>query len=208
MPNADQLRIHVRWRPGWSPGRRSYAWLLPLADQAGLRQLVNQYQYMLLDLPGFDLVPLEWMHILVQEAGFTDHIAEDQVDSLVGAAQRHLASVAPLNLAFQRAVVLPESLALPGEPQSSVQELRSTLRAATAEVLAEPEIPDKPEATDEHVSIAYSTTEGPAIVAVATLASISVEPTTASISAVELVELNRDHSNSEWRTVARIPLSG
>jgi hypothetical protein len=206
MPHADQVRNHARWRPGWHAGRTSYAWLLPLADQPGLRNLANEYQYALRDLPGFDLVPLEWMHILVQEVGFTDEIDQAKVEPLVAAARTRLAEAAPLTLAFHRAVVLPESLSLPAEPQSTVIELRTAVREATAEILGD--VPPEPEDVDRHVSIAHSTTEGPAIFAIATLSATAVEPTTAKVPALSLVKLNRDHSSSEWETIAEIALGG
>ncbi len=208
MPHAEQVRSHARWRPGWHSGRTSYAWLLPLADQPGLRQLVNEYQYALLDLPGFDLMPLEWMHIVVQEIGFTDEVDEDRLDPLLEAARPRLASMAPLALAFHRAVVLPESLALPAEPQSTLRELRSTMRRASADVLGEDGLPEEPEDTDQHVNMAYSTTEGPAVFAVATLGATEVEPTTSKVGSVSLVRLSRDHSSNEWETIAQVPLGG
>lgn len=206
MPHADQVRNHARWRSGWRAGRTGYAWLLPLADQPGLRKLVNDYQYALRDLPGFDLVPLEWMHILVQEIGFTDEIDESRLEPLVAAARTRLTSVLPLTLAFHHAVVLPESLSLPAEPQSTVLELRAAVREATAEALDEATVPAEPEDIDKHVSLAHSTTDGPAIFAVATLGATVVEPTTAKVSALSLVKLNRDHSCPEWETVAEVPL--
>ncbi|MGI8310630.1 2'-5' RNA ligase family protein [Saccharopolyspora hattusasensis] len=206
MPHADQVRNHARWRSGWHAGRTGYAWLLPLADQPGLRKLVNGYQYALRDLPGFDLVPLEWMHILVQEIGFTDEIDESRIEPLVAAARTRLASALPLTLAFHHAVVLPESLSLPAEPQSTVLELRAAVREVTAEALGGATLPAEPEDLDKHVSLAHSTTEGPAIFAVATLGATVVDPTTAKVSALSLVKLNRDHSCSEWETVAEVPL--
>ncbi|QIZ36325.1 2'-5' RNA ligase family protein [Saccharopolyspora sp. ASAGF58] len=206
MPHADQVRNHARWRSGWHAGRTGYAWLLPLADQPGLRKLVNGYQYALRDLPGFDLVPLEWMHILVQEIGFTDEIDESRIEPLVAGARTRLASALPLTLAFHHAVVLPESLSLPAEPQSTVLELRAAVREVTAEALGGATLPAEPEDVDKHVSLAHSTTEGPAIFAVATLGATVVEPTTAKVSALSLVKLNRDHSCSEWETVAEVPL--
>ncbi|MEV0703049.1 2'-5' RNA ligase family protein [Saccharopolyspora sp. NPDC050389] len=206
MPHADQVRNHARWRPGWHAGRTGYAWLLPLADQPGLRKLVNDYQYALRDLPGFDLVPLEWMHILVQEVGFTDKIDEDRIEALLTAARPRLASVLPLTLAFHHAVVLPESLSLPAEPQSTVLELRAAVREATAEALGESALPAEPEDVDKHVSLAHSTTDGPAIFAIATLSATAVEPITAKVPALSLVKLNRDHSCSEWETIAEVPL--
>ena len=205
MPHAEQVRSHARWRPGWHSGRTSYAWLLPLGDQPGLRQLVNEYQYALLDLPGFDLMPLEWMHILLQEVGFTDEFDDSRLDPLVETARQRLASTAPLALAFNRAVVLPESLALPAEPQSTLRELRSTLRQSSAEVLGESALPAEPEETDQHVNLAYSTAEGPAVFAVATLGATVVEPTTSKLNSVSLVRLSRDASSNEWETVAEVP---
>ncbi|WP_190817946.1 2'-5' RNA ligase family protein [Saccharopolyspora pogona] len=206
MPHADQVRNHARWRSGWRAGRTGYAWLLPLADQPGLRKLVNDYQYALRDLPGFDLVPLEWMNILVQEIGFTDEIDESRIEPLVAAARTRLASALPLTLAFHHAVVLPESLSLPAEPQSTVLDLRASVREVTAEALGGATLPAEPEDIDKHVSLAHSTTEGPAIFAVATLGATVVEPTTAKVSALSLVKLNRDHSCSEWETVAEVLL--
>ena len=206
LPHADQVRNHARWRPGWHSGRTSYAWLLPFADQPGLRHLVNQYQYAMRDLPGFDLVPLEWMHILVQEIGFTDEVPQERLDGLVDTARRRLTGFAPLSLAFHRAVVLPESLSLPAEPQTTLLELRAALREATAEVVGAEQLPGEPEEVDRHISLAYSTTDGPAIFAVATLSGTDVDPTTAKAGAVSLVRLNRDHSCSEWETVAEVPL--
>ncbi|GAA0531486.1 hypothetical protein GCM10011581_15770 [Saccharopolyspora subtropica] len=206
MPHADQVRNHARWRPGWHAGRTGYAWLLPLSDQPGLRKLVNDYQYALRDLPGFDLVPLEWMHILVQEIGFTDEVDEDQLKPLLAAARTRLSTVLPLTLAFHHAVVLPESLSLPAEPRSTVLELRAAVREATAEVLGEAALPPEPEDIDKHVSLAHSITDGPAIFAIATLSATPVEPVTAKIPALSLVKLTRDHSSSEWETIAEVPL--
>lgn len=208
MPHADQVRNHARWRSGWRSGRRSYAWLLPLGADTGLRQLVNQYQYALVDLPGFDLMPLEWMHIVVQEIGFTDTTSEAQVEQVLDATRARLADLPPLSLAFHRAVVLPESLALPAEPQSTLHELRSTVRETIGEALGASEVPDEPEDIDQHVSLAYSTTDGPAVFAVATLGATPVDPITAKVPALSLVKLNRDHSCSEWETVAEVPIGG
>ncbi|MDR7301023.1 2'-5' RNA ligase family protein [Haloactinomyces albus] len=208
MPHADQVRNHARWRPGWAPGRTSYAWLLPLGDQPGLRELANQYQYALRDLPGFDPVPLEWMHILLQDVGFTDEVPAGSTEALLDAARTRLASVAPPALTFHDGVVLPESLALPAEPQSALSELRSALRAASAEVITESALPGEPEETDQHVSLAHPTADGPAAFAAATLAATIVEPATVRVPSVSLVTLTRDHASSEWETLDRVSFGG
>ncbi|MHA6798782.1 2'-5' RNA ligase family protein [Bounagaea algeriensis] len=208
MPHADQVRNYARWRPGWYAGRTSYAWLLPLGGQPGLRDLVNQYQYALRDLPGFDPVPLEWMHILVQEIGFSDEVDRSKLDSLVPAVRERITGTAPLSLVFQRAVVLPESLALPAEPQSTVRELRDSVRSGVADVFGGEHLPGEPEEIDQHISLAHSSQDGPAIFAVATLGATSVDPASVRVPSLSLVELNRDHSCSEWETIAELPFDG
>lgn len=208
MPHADQVRNYARWRPGWYAGRTSYAWLLSLASQPGLRDLVNEYQYALRDLPGFDPVPLEWMHILVQEVGFADEVDRSQLDPLVSAVRERIAGIAPLALVFQRAVVLPESLALPAEPQSAVRELRGAVREGVGDIFGAASVPEEPEDIDQHVSLAHSSQDGPAIFAVATLSATTVEPTSVRVPTLSLVELNRDHSCSEWETISELPFEG
>ncbi|GAB3298970.1 2'-5' RNA ligase family protein [Parasphingorhabdus pacifica] len=208
IPHADQVRNHTRWRTGWYSGRRSYAWLLTLGAENGLRQLANQYQYALVDLPGFDLMPLEWMHIVVQEVGFADELSDEQVERTVATTRERLAEIPAPSLAFHRAIVLPESLALPAEPQSTLLELRASVREAIGQALGGAEVPAEPEDVDQHVSLAHSTTEGPAVFAVATLGATIVDPVTVKVPEMSLVRLNRDHSCSEWETVARVPFGG
>ena len=205
--HADQVRNHARWRAGWHSGRRSYAWLLTLGAESGLRQLANQYQYALVDLPGFDLMPLEWMHIVVQEVGFADEISDEQLERTLATTRSRMAEVPPPSLAFHHAVVLPESLALPAEPQSTLLDLRSTVREATGEALGSA-VPSEPEDIDQHVSLAHSTTEGPAVFAVATLGATPVDPVTIKVPELSLVKLNRDHSCPEWEAVAQVPFGG
>lgn len=206
MPHADQVRISSRWLPGWEPGRRGLAWLIPLSDQQGLRQLANGYQYALVDLPGFDLVPLEWMHMLVQDVGFEDVVGSDRVEPLAAAARERLSALSPLALSFHQGVVLPESLALPAEPQSALDELRAALRQASADVVGE--LPDEPDETDRHPALAYSSAEGTGVFAAATLGAAMVEPATAKVDSVHLVRLSRDHSCTEWETLTEVPLGG
>lgn len=204
MPHADQVRSRARWRSGHT----SVAWLLPLSDHTGLRHLVNQYQYALRELPGFDLVPLEWMHILLQEVGFTDDVPQERVDALLDSVRKRLAHAQPVTLAFHRAVVLPESLVLPAEPYSSLLDLRNMIREASAEAMAGVELFTEPEEADKHVTLAYSSSVGPAVFAVAALENTAVEPTTARIPSVSLVELRHDHFCGEWQQIGEATFGG
>lgn len=173
-----------------------------------MRRLVNQYQYALVDLPGFDLMPLEWMHILVQEVGFTDDVPDEQLEQVLDATRSRLAEIPPPALVFQHALVLPESLALPAEPQSTLVDLRSAVRDETGKALGDSGVPAPPEELHQHVSLAYSTTDGPAVFAIATLGATVVDAVTVRVPELALVKLSRDHSAPEWETVERVPFGG
>ncbi|NYH79704.1 hypothetical protein FHR84_003042 [Actinopolyspora biskrensis] len=206
MPHADQVRKHAPWNRGLRSGS-SLAWLLPLGDRPELRKLANQYQYSLRDLPGFDPVPLEWMHILLQEVEDNEQAPAGRAEELLRAARERLSSFAPLSLSFHGGLVLSESLALPAEPQATLTDLRGRLREVTAEVLGS-EPPETPDEIDQHVSLAYATADGPAVFAKATLDATVADPVTLSVPAISLVELNREQACSEWNRIGEVELSG
>ncbi|PRW64703.1 2'-5' RNA ligase family protein [Actinopolyspora mortivallis] len=207
MAHADQVRKHVPRGNGTRPEESTLAWLLPLGNSPELRGLANQYQYSLRDLPGFDPVPLEWMHILLQESGGYEQAPQGRVEALLEAARQRLSSFAPLSLSFHGGVVLSESLALPAEPQATLTDLRGRLREATAEVLGT-QPPEEPEEIDRHVSLAYATADGPAVFAKATLEATQVEPVTLTVPGIALVRLYRDHSGTEWSVLGEVELAG
>jgi t-SNARE complex subunit (syntaxin) len=82
------------------------------------------------------------------------------------------------------------------------------MRQASADVLGEQHLPGEPDDTDQHVNMAFSTAEGPAVFAVATLGATEVSPTTSKLDSVSLVRLSRDHSSNEWETIAQVPFGG
>lgn len=177
-----------------------------MSHQEPLTQLVNQYQYGLFDLPGFDPVPLEWLHLLLSEVGFSDEIDEEQINDLITEARAQLDQLAPVELSVGQAVVYPESIVLPAEPAAALTELRMTLRNTAARVL--PQQPEELPEADRHLHIAYSTAEGPAAFARARLAATPITPVSIVVDRVHLVRLNRDHASNEWEVLTELPLNG
>jgi hypothetical protein len=82
----NELRDHWQ-RPAWPDGASAYYWMLDLSAQTQLRSLVETCQHELADLDGFDMVPLNLLHLTVLRAGSIDTIGHDQLDSLVSAAE-------------------------------------------------------------------------------------------------------------------------
>src|SRR5215472_9590396 len=143
------MRNHWWWRPGWRVGRRVYTFHLTFRDAdatvaggADLRRLAAEHQARLVGAgagvpPGLDAVPLEWLHLTMQNVGFADEVGEERLREVAARATAACASVAPFDLRFAEASVFPEAvMVLPGPP-APVADLREALRGAIGAVLGE-----------------------------------------------------------------------
>src|SRR6202035_5627646 len=74
--DAERMRDHWWWRPGWRPGRRMYAWHFTFDGETALHELVDVYQQRLAGLPGLDPIPRQWLHLTTQGIGFTDEVPD------------------------------------------------------------------------------------------------------------------------------------
>src|SRR5262245_33980474 len=84
---VDTVRDHWWWRPGWRLGRRAYTFHITFEDgtvEGGpdLHRLTAAYQASLAGMPGLDLVPLQWLHLTMQNVGFTDEVGESDVQAV------------------------------------------------------------------------------------------------------------------------------
>src|SRR5215472_3175916 len=90
----DLMRDHWWWRPGWRLGRRAYTFHITFEDpdavEGGddLRRMATEYQGILATLPGLDLVPLHWLHLTMQNVGFTDEVPEASADAVLAAGRK------------------------------------------------------------------------------------------------------------------------
>lgn len=159
--HATQLRNHWYWRPGWNANRRFYTWHLTFEGQHELHDLVTTYQQALRDVPGLDLVPLEWLHLTMQGVGFTDEIHPDQARAIGDAASRHLAELPPAELTFHRPVIRPEALAFAPAPFEAVVAIREAIRDAIANVWGPTAVPETGESFEPHLSFAYINMDSP-----------------------------------------------
>lgn len=200
-----ELMNHWWWRPGWREGRRFYTWHLTFQDAPEVHRLAADYRRALAPVPGLTLVPDQWLHLTMQGLGFVGEVKERDVDAIVALAAVHLTDVQPFELLLTRPTITPE--AIRWDPDSTgPAAVRDAIRAAIGQVW--PQVPEPAKDFGAHLTIAYSSADGPDTAVRAALDAVNVPPATARITAAELIVLNRDHRMYEWTTRARVPLGG
>lgn len=206
MAELEPMRDHWWWRPGWRVGRSFYTWHVTFADQITAAQLVTDYASVLDQLPQLDRVPLEWLHLTMQGIGFTDEVALADVDRIVDAARKHCAELEPFTVTIGPAHVDPESIQMPVRPVEPLAVVRDTIRAAIGEVWSIERVPEAAGGYRPHVSLGYSNSAAPAEPIVDTLVRHGERTAEVNVSAVSLIDLDRDRKAYEWIEVATVPL--
>lgn len=128
------MRNHWWWRPGWAVGRSFYTWHITFAEQAELRELAEAYTPVLAELPMLDHIPVQWLHLTMQGVGFTDEVAQADVDAIVEAARRRLAELEPFTVTVGPPHVDPETIQMSVQPVEPLRNVRASIRAAIGEV--------------------------------------------------------------------------
>jgi len=199
----EQMRDHWWWRPGWHEGRRYYTWHITWG-QADVHRYVDEYQRALADVPGLDLVPPQWLHLTTQGIGFTDEITDGTIEQIEAAVRPRLAAIHAPGVLLEAPVVDPEAVLVPVQPADSIRQIRREIRAAIGDVL--PVVPEDDDGFQPHISLAYSSSNGPAAPVTAALASARVAPARALVTHISLIRIHRDHRMYEWSPVAEVPL--
>ncbi|HEY0687610.1 MAG TPA: 2'-5' RNA ligase family protein [Kribbella sp.] len=204
MTDVTDLTEHWYWRPGWRVGRSFYTWHITFAKAPAVAALADQYADALADLPEYDPIPLEWLHLTMQGIGFTDEIDRGTADRVVEAVRTRLATVPPVDVTIGPAAIDSEALKLPVLPVEPLTTIRNEIRAAIAEVCGE--VSESPEYSP-HVSLGYTNSSGPAQRALEALARYEPHTARVTVDAVALIDLNRDHKMYQWTTVAEAKLA-
>jgi 2'-5' RNA ligase len=204
--NAETVRDHWWWRPGWGPGRAFYTWHITFDGADQLHAVAARYRAALTDLPGVTLVPDRWLHLTMQGVGFTDEVTDDDLAAIIEKAGTRLATVEPVTVQLGPAVVGDEAVALPAQPDSDVRAIRAAVRAGIADVWGADRVPEEADRYRPHASVAYLGEEGRAAPYVDAVAHVRDGSARTPIRAVSLIRLNRDRQMYEWDTLATVPL--
>jgi hypothetical protein len=200
----DRLGNH--WdRPEWTPGRRSFHWMLTFDHAYSLHALTARCQEQL-QLPVLDPVPVDGLHLTLQRVAFTDQISTVDLDRVTEAAAHGLASLTAFALMVGPVAGSAGAVRFSVQPWGPVVRLREAILGAIIEALGSDAV--RPSAFRPHVGIAYCnrpTDAEPVISAVAPLRALPTAPV--EVAAVSLVELRRDGPTYRWDTVTRLPLA-
>lgn len=203
---VTHLRNHWYWRPGWREGRAFYTWHLTFEGQSELHRLVGQYQAALRDVPGLDLIPLEWLHLTMQGVGFIDDITPVAIEAIADAVREHIAQLPRAELTFHRPAMRLEAITLPPAPTKPLFMIRDAIRLGIATIWGNDHIPETSNRFDPHLSIAYANTEVATAGIFTALTVVEPEPVTAAIAEVSLIVLHREDRLYRWDTFDRMQL--
>lgn len=207
IPPFERMRDHWWWRPGFRIGRKFYAWHLTFDDAPDLHRLAREYAPAL-DIPGLDVIPVQWLHLTMQGVGFTDEVPTAEIDAIAEAARDRFADLAPFDVTLGPTVTEPEVVRLQVTPAEPVAQVRLAVRAGIAEVWGADCVPEQDSDFIPHVSLAYSNSDGSAEPILRAAKSVDITPAKATISAAQLIVLNRDNRQYQWTDYAVIPLGG
>ena len=203
------IRNHWWWRPGMRPGRRVDTFHVTSDGLASARALAASARQRLAGLPGLDLVPDEWLHLTMQDVGFSDEVTGTDRETIIAAATTSLAVLPPVTVTIGRPVLAREGILCWVTPVGALDPVRDAVRAAVSEVRGPDRVPNSAEWArwSPHVSLAYANADGPAEPFRAALDSCT-DVATVTVRAVGLIRLGRDRQMYEWEPIARLPLGG
>jgi len=213
-PDASRLRDHWWPRPGWHPGRIMLTWHLTFEHATGLHALVGAYQRALAPLTGLHPVPPRWLHLTMQNVGYTDEVADEDLRASTAAVTAAVAALPAFDLVFGRPQVHGEGIAIHPGPTDSVHRLLHTVRGALATVLDHDAVharPDQVGRLQPHVSVAYVGADRAAAPCVDALASVDAPPVTVPVTGISLIRQERVLEPEwvyRWTTVTTAPLAG
>ncbi|MGW0874255.1 hypothetical protein ACWD3Z_27780 [Streptomyces sp. NPDC002740] len=122
------MQNHWWWRPGWSVGRRFYTWHLIFEGQDDVHRLAAEYRLALGPLGDrLTLIPDQWLHLTMQGIGFVGDTKEQDVRSIVDAAQSRFAAIPVFDAQIGPAVLDPEAILLHVHPDGHVRAVRNAI---------------------------------------------------------------------------------
>ncbi|WP_405181771.1 2'-5' RNA ligase family protein [Nocardia sp. NBC_01377] len=200
---------HWWWRPGWKVGRSFYTWHVTFGPDSEVGDLVQRFAPVLTELPTMAAVERSGLHITLQGIGFTDEVSATDIDRIVTAAGTRLSRREPFDAVIGPPVVDEETIGMPITDAGGFGQVRDDLQHAIGDVWGEHNVPERSGRFQPHLSLAYSTGVAsiPELTDLLARNELSDIQITDRISAVSLIELNRDRRRYDWREVERIPLA-
>lgn len=206
MTHTERMANHWWWRPGWGPGSRFFTFHFTFQQARSLHRLADEYRRALAGVGGLDLVPDECLHLTTQGLDHADRVPDDDLRAILAAARHRLASIPSFDLTVHRPEITSEAIRWEAAPSGPPADVRTALRDAIGSVWDT--VPEPADGFGPHITIAYSSADGPAEPVRAALDTVQAEPVTMHVDRVELIVLHRDRRMYEWDTHTQLPLGG
>lgn len=195
---------HFWWRPGWAPDRPYLTWhVLPDPD------LVARVHALRTFLTGFGhlaVVEPERLHATGPGVGFEDALDPGAVETMVAAAARSVASLAPFTADVGAPDVGRTGVALPVDG-ARLTSLRHTLRAAVRTAGLVPPGADH-EAYRPHVTLAYASGPGSRSEVASRVATVPWAGARLRVTSVHLLALRMLPAAYDWEVRGVVRLGG
>ncbi|SFB59096.1 2'-5' RNA ligase [Amycolatopsis marina] len=192
-------------RPGWTPGRRSYHWMLTFDGADDVQQLAKRCQAQL-PATKLDPVPLDALHLTIGRIGFTDEVTKTSVRAIAKEAERSL-DLEPFVLGVGPLAGSSGAARFSVTPWSPLLDLHRQLTAATRTVLGE-RCSMETSKFRPHLSIAYANDRLPVSDLLPLYEELrTLPPITMSAWSAVLIEMRRDGHTYRFGEVFRVPFN-
>ncbi|MFG1696895.1 2'-5' RNA ligase family protein [Nonomuraea sp. NPDC049309] len=186
------------------PGQGRIYWHVLLGEDNEARAIVQEAHDRLAGLPGLDLVPQKYIHLTTLVAGYSHEITDHQVDVMAEAAAALLGQVPPITVTLGRVLYHPEAIVLEARPADRLLPLLEAAKSATlAATGSEGALAHT--AWMPHVTVAYSSAEGPAEPIIRALGK-RLPDRDIIIRSIHIVNQDGPETVWDWRSLAQVQL--
>ncbi|MEV4369087.1 2'-5' RNA ligase family protein [Nonomuraea sp. NPDC049637] len=186
------------------PGQGQLYWHVLLGEDPEARAIVQEAHDRLAGLPGLDLVPQKFIHLTTLVAGYSHEITDHQVNVMAEEATTQLSRIAPITVSLGRVLYHPEAVVLEARPADRLRPLleaaKFATRAATGRDGALAHAAWVP-----HVTVAYSSADGPAAPIIEALGK-QLPERNVTVRSIHIVNQDGPETVWDWRPLAEIRL--
>jgi hypothetical protein len=194
---SGHLGNHWTWRPDWRVDRPHLMWYLVFGHEPALHAWLRTARGCLSGQERLDVIPQRWLHCTVDDVGFVDELAPEQVERVARAGEEAMSGLTVPALTLGPAAPMRDALVLRARPTAELCRLRDALRAATVSVLGSQALSPL-ETYEPHVSFAYANRPCRVAPLMDLLRSISDDELRLSSPAVALTSVTRLDRHYQW----------
>jgi 2'-5' RNA ligase len=199
-------RDHWWWRPGWRKGRSFYTWHITFSSSEPIRQIVSLYAPVISRVSTLDPVGVDGIHLTLQGIGFTDEVSNADIKRIVASTLSRCAQLEPIKARIDEPRIDEEAVHMNVHPVEQIAHVKLALRNGIGDVWGHENIPETMDDFRPHITLAYSNGIAPIERIDTAIKECSLPVADVLISAVSLIDLNRDRGRYEWTQVATVTL--